>query len=292
MTQTKLWLAFFLMALLPIQPASALTTSENALRLEDSKEGNILLGADHAVLERGEIFKTIVLLWGRLEVHGEVDEIVVLSGHVVFHDGSRLHKSLMVMGGSFESHAGAQVAAESVISKAPGPFWRILQSAGNLWRDHFSWIAKVAAGLVTALFCWLCSWALFHGFPGLQVHTEGRLLKEWPQNLVLGFLGSIAACAVFVLLIISIIGILLVPFYLLALMLAAGISYGAAALWAGHRLLPPKSGKKINPLGFLLGFLALQFLWAVPVWWAALPVLILWTLAWGSLLRGMRLLWR
>lgn len=286
-----LCLVWILAAFLPIT-ASALTTSENALRLEDTKEGNLLLGAENAVLEKGEIYKTIVLLWGHLEVHGDVDEIMVLSGHVEFFDGSHLHKSLVVMGGSFESHPGAQVAAESVVSKVPGPAWRMLRTVGNLWRDHFSWIAKMAAGLVTALLCWLSAWALFHGMPALQTNTEGRLLKDWGKNLTLGFLGSVGACAVLVMLVISIIGILLVPFYLLALMLAAGVSYAAAALWAGHRLLPPKPGKMINPLGFLLGFLALQFLWVVPVWWAALPVIFLWTLGWGALLRAFRLLWR
>jgi len=289
---TRLWLAVIFGVFFFHSSAEALTTSENALRLEDSKEGNVLLGSEKAVLERGEIYKTIVLLWGRLEIYGEVDEVVVLSGHVVFHEGSKLTKSLVVMGGSFESLPGAQVASENVMAKVPGPAWRILQSLGNLWRDNMNWVSKLLAGLITSIMGWLLAWALFFGFPGLQKNTEDSLLKDWAKNLAMGFLGSILAGVVLVLLVFSIIGILLVPFYLLALLLAAAISYAVAALWAGHRLLPPKIGKRIRPAGILLGFLALQFLWAVPVSWAILPVLFLWTLAWGSLLRGVRLLWR
>src|SRR5476651_2033173 len=103
---------FLLLCLAPVG-ADALTTSDQAFRLEDSKEGNVVLGAEHAALEHGEFRKTILLLWGNLDIFGEVDEVVVLSGHVVFHDGSKLNKSLTVMGGSFESQPGAQVAAEN-----------------------------------------------------------------------------------------------------------------------------------------------------------------------------------
>src|SRR5687767_6603340 len=113
-------LLLFLLVLFYAGPASALTVSENSLRLEDSKEGNVLLGADHAVLEKGEIYHTIVFVWGNLEVYGNVDEVVVLSGHVVFREGSKLGKSLVVMGGSFESEPGAEVNSENVVAKVPG----------------------------------------------------------------------------------------------------------------------------------------------------------------------------
>lgn len=288
--RATLLLLFFSLAL-PL-PASALTTTEQSLRIEDKSEGNVLLGAEQAVIEKGELYKTVVLLWGKLDVYGEVDEIVILSGQVHFFEGAKVNKSLVVMGGSFDSEPGADVRAETVVAKEAGPFWRLLRSAGNIWRDHFSWIMKLAAGLVTTLLTWLSGWAMFYGFPGMQDSLEGRLVKHWPQNLALGFLGSLLVPVILVLLLVSIIGILFVPFYLLALLLAAGISYSAAALWAGHRLLPPAKGKKINPWGFLLGLLAFQFLWAVPVWWAAIPVLILWTLAWGATIRSLKLLWR
>ncbi len=290
MLKPFLYLCILLKLILP-DPASAITVSPHALRIEDSKEGNILLGAEKAVLEKGEYYHTVVLLWGNLDIFGEVDQVVVLAGHVVFHEGSKLTKSLTVMGGSFESQPGAQVAAENVIAEVPGPAWRMLISAGNLWRDHFDWAAKLFAGFVTCVFLWLSGWMLFYGFPGLQQITEGRLTKDWAKNFTVGFLGSIAACMIPVTLLLSIIGIPLIPFYLLFLICAGSIAYSAAALWAGHRLLPPKPGKTINPLGFLLGFLVLQFFWSVPVWWSVLPVLLLWHLGWGALLRGFRKLW-
>lgn len=278
-------------ALAPFR-AEALSASANAFRLEDSREGNLVLGADDAVIAPGEVYNTVVLLWGNLEVHGQVEEVVILSGKVTFHPTAQLKKTLVVMGGSFESRAGAQVAPEDVIYRAPGPLWRILQSGGNLYRDHFSWVAKLIGSIFVCLFLWGAGLLLFRLFPNLQGLTEGRMIREWPQNFLVGWLGTIAAPIFLALLAISILGIVLIPFYLLFLGILGWITYLAAALWAGHRLLPPKPRERINSIGFLLGLAAMQLLWASGFWWAWLPVLLLWWLAWGALLRAARQLWR
>jgi hypothetical protein len=282
----------YLLALLLSPRSEAITTSPHAFRVESGQSGTVVLGADHAELEHGESRKMVVLLWGNLEIFGEVDEVVVLSGHVVFHDGSKLYKSLTVMGGSFDSEPGSQVAPENVFAKAPGPLWRMLTSFGSAWRDNIGWVAKLCASVVSAFILWLFGWAFFAGLPAIRALTADSLAPYWPKNLLLGLLGSVGVCVVFVMLLISIVGWLLIPFYVLFLLIAGVVSYSAACLWAGHRLLPPKPGKVINPAGLLLGCLALQFLWAVPVWWALLPVLLLWTLAWGACLRSLPRLWR
>jgi hypothetical protein len=280
----------FLLLILPLY-SHAVTTSPQAFRLEYGKSGNLLLGAEHAELEHAEHVKGITLLWGNLEVFGEVDDVVVLSGRVVFHDGSKLHHSLTVMGGSFDSEPGSDVASEKVTARAPGPWWNMLLSLGSTWRDNIGWVAKLCASLVSAVVLWLLGWGLFSIAPRLADLTAGVMIREWPKNLLLGVLGSFGACVAPVMLLISVIGILLLPFYVIFLLLAGLVSYLAAALWAGHRLLPPKAGRALNPLGFLLGCLAFQFFWAVPVWWSLIPLMVLWTLSWGALLRSFKKLW-
>lgn len=287
----KKFLLLLFCALAPFR-AEALSSSANAFRLEDSREGNLLIGDDQAVIGEGEVYNTVVLLWGNLEVHGQVEEVVILSGKVTFHPTAQLTKTLVVMGGSFESRAGAKVAPEDVIYRAPGPLWRILQSAGNLYRDHFTWVMKLVGAVISCLLFWGIGLLLFRFSATLQGITAGRLMREWPQNFLVGWIGAILAPVFFVLLIISILGIILIPFYLLMLMAAGFVSYLAAALWAGHRLLPPKPGQRINALGFLLGLAAMQLLWASGIWWAWLPVLLLWLLAWGGLIRGGRQLFK
>ncbi len=272
--------------------ADAFTTSPNAFRIIDSKEGNLLLGAEEAVIEPGEVYGTVVLLWGNLTVHGQVEEVVVVSGKVVFEPTAKLTKTLVVVGGSFESKPGSQVAPESVVYQAPGPFWRIIRSTALFWRDNIHWIAKVFAAALLWLVLWGFGLFLFGFFPSLQGLTAGRLMREWPKNLFVGLFGSLVVPVFFVLLVISILGIFLLPIYFLFLLLGGVISYLAAGLWIGHRFFPARPGENLHPWGFLLGLGALQLLLAVGVWWAFLPGLLIWTLGWGALLRGGRRLWR
>ncbi len=279
----------FLLLFLPLS-AEALQVAESSLRIEDEKTGNLVLGSDHAVIEVGEIYGTVLLLWGNLDVHGEVKEVVVLSGHVVFHETAKLTKSLTVMGGSFESKAGASMAAESVVFREPGPLWRALRSATDVWREHLDWVVRAVFGLISCLLLWLFGWALFRGMPGFQ--NALAIGRDWPKNLVVGVLGSLLVPVFFVLLVISILGIFLLPVYFFCLLLAGVLAHLAAALWAGNRLLPPRPGEKLRPLSLLLGLGALHLLWTVGVWWAWLPALALWTVGWGALLRAMRTLWR
>lgn len=273
-------------------PAFALTTSSNAFRIEDSSQGNVLLGAESAKIEAGEVYGTVVLLWGNLAIHGQVDEVIVLSGKVTFHPRSKLTKTLAVMGGSFESLPEAEVAPESIIYRAPGPLWTVVQSVARIWRDNITWVLQLVGLSLSILVMWAFGLLLFRFFPALQGITSGRLLSQWPQNLIIGMLGSFVVPVFMVLLVISIFGIILIPFYLLFVLSAALISYLGAALWAGHRILPPRQGEAVNPWGFLLGLIALQLFWFIGVWWGILPALFLWTLSWGGLLRGARSLWK
>jgi hypothetical protein len=272
--------------------ASAVQISNNALRLQDEKNGTLVLGADQAIIEQGERFRTVLLVWGKLDVYGEIEEFVLLSGQVVFHPGAKVTKSLVVLGGQFESKPGADVAAEKVVFQAPGPMWNLLKSAGALWRDYYAgalrWIGAASLCLIT----WLLGLLVFASFPTLQKNTEGRLSKEWGANLLTGLLATIFTPALFVLLLISIIGIFALPIYFLLLFASGALAYAAAGLWAGHRLLPPKGNRRINPSGFLLGLAVLQFLWTCDVAWASVPAMLLWLLGWGAVVRSLRALWR
>lgn len=284
-------LLVFLLILLASPEAWALKTSPNALRIVDSKSGNLVLGADHAAVEEGEIYKTILVLWGNLEVRGQVEELVLLSGSVKFHPGSKLEKSLVVVGGNYEALPGADVAGEKVSFRAASPFWSLMRSGGNLWRNYYEGTAKIIASLSLCFVLWIFGLVLFAVFPKLQMRTEGILLREWPKNLMAGMIGTILSPVLFVLLIFSIVGILALPFYVLLLGMAGFVSYLAAALWVGHRLWPAKANQRLNPWAFFLGLIVLQIFWYSGVWYGFLLVMILWTMSWGTLVRALRTLW-
>jgi hypothetical protein len=272
--------------------AHALSVSPHSLKIEDTQKGVAVIYSDAAKLERGELYSLIVVLGGHLDFYGESDQVIVLNGKVDFHAGSKLNKSLVVMGGEFTSESGSDLTAEKVVVQVPGPLWKLARWAGYLWRDNVDWIARACAGLVTCFLLWLLGWPLFYFFPALQAATEGSLARQWAKNLVVALIASIGSIVTGFVLLVSIIGWIVLPFYFLLLGFAAFASYLAAALWAGHRLLPPGKGRRIHPGGFFLGLLAFQFFWAVGVSFSWLPVLVLWTLSWGALARASAKLWK
>ena len=273
--------------------ASALQLSPGAFHLNDRREGNLLLGAESAQIEAGESYGTVLLLWGHLEVYGTVDEVLVLAGKVSFREGSKLNKNLVVMGGSYEASPGAGITNESITARAPGPIWRMVRSGATLWRDNFSWILALAASVFSCALLWVAGYILFLIFPGLRATLVGRLGTEWVKNLVVGMICACVAPAFGVLLVISIFGVFLLPLYFFLLFLAGLVSYLTAALWAGQRIYrgPARKGR-LSGRALLVGVVALQVLWLVGGWWGLGPICLLWTLAWGALLRSLKSLWK
>ena len=272
----------------PAPRAWALDASRSALRIEDRSAGNLLLGADQARIGPEERYRTVLLLWGQLEVAGEIDEMVILSGRVTFTAGSRVKESLVLMGGSFDAQPGADVDLNKLKLRSPGPLWSLLRAAGGLWRENIGWLAGLVGSLSVVAILWLLGWALFSWSPRIQGITAGRLSREWPRNFLAGLLGAVLVPAIGVLLVISILGLLLLPVYFLLLFLAGLVSYLGAALWAGQRLLPPRNGRRFSRRGLLAGLVILQLSWVIGGW-GILLVLALWMLAWGGLLRGLRM---
>lgn len=272
--------------------AFAVSTSDGAFRLEDSTRGSIVLGAQRAFLHEGEMWKSVVVLWGNMEVSGQVDSMVILSGKVHFNKTAKISKSLVVMGGEFDSDNGAQLSAEQISFRSPGPLWSALKSTVDIWREHYEGITKWIMAVSFCVVMWLFGLLLFLAFPKLQDLLVKKLLSEWAKNLAIGIIGSFFAPSVFIMLVISLIGWPLIPFYLLFLSLMAVVSYIVAAAWLGSRIFPSKSSKKIKASALLLGLVLMQIFWTVQVPFTSLAALFFWTLAWGSLLRAVRSLWK
>lgn len=271
--------------------ARALALSPNSLRIEDRENGTLVVGSERAELQAGDGYHTVLFVWGRLDVFGETDELVMLSGKVVFHPGSRVKKSLVVVGGEFEAKPGADVAGEKVVFKAASPFWSLLRTAGTLWREYYAGIVRWVGAIFLCVATWLFGMLAFAMFPGLQKITADKLGKEWGKNLFAGLLASVFVPAVLALLVISVIGIVAIPFYFLFLLAGGALAYAAAGLWAGHRMLPPKKGRRLNPLGFFLGVAAMQFFWSVTIPGAGFVAFALWLLGWGAVVRSLKGLW-
>jgi hypothetical protein len=287
------WVAIYLLLgmIAPFSSANALITTENTLRIE-ANSGNLILGSEKAEIERGEVFRSVILLWGNLEIRGQVKDVLVVSGKVTIHEGAVVQEKVVIMGGEFVANSGANIQSDQILYRTPGPIWNILQSILRAWVDNLSSILKWVALISLNLFYWVLGYFLFAYSSTLRGIASARIFSQWAPNLFAGILSSFLVPIFCGLFIVSIIGILFLPFFLLFLAITFVIAYWGAALFVGHRLLPAKGNQSINLWGFALGLAIFQTIWILDIWWGNLGMLFLCFLAWGSLARGFKLLWK
>ena len=262
--------------------AFALTTSSSALRIEN--QGTLVLGAERASVEPEDHFHSVVFVYGTLDFYGEADDVVVLSGKVFFHKGSKVSK-LVILSGEYSSEVGSNLNNSNIVFQAPSFWWRILTSLGGVWaslaKGAVFWIFIVFSTLMT----WLSGLMAFAMFPKWRERIETKLVRNWARNSFAAILSLLLLPGIIIGLIITLVGIFLLPVLVLILLTLASFSYAGAGLWVGSWFITSKKSG-VHPMGFLLGLVLLEVLWYSGIWGTSAFVLLLWFLAWGSVVRA------
>ncbi|MGQ0723522.1 MAG: hypothetical protein ACT4PE_18385 [Candidatus Eiseniibacteriota bacterium] len=226
-------------------------------------------------IERDEYIEgDVVAVGGQVTVLGHVEgDVVAVGGDVVLEDGAKIEGDAVAVGGKVREQGSAEVLGESVSVDIPfanldwargwGGWHGDFDSHTKRWFS-FSWdIAFLAAALLVSL--------LIYALAGKRLEVVSRRIDEQPgQSFLIGLLGACATpfALVFtsILLIVTIIGILLVPVLVICVgaMIASG--FVAAALTVGRRVVAArqKSGE-LGPVRgsyfhIFVGFLALSAL--------------------------------
>jgi hypothetical protein len=214
----------------------------------------------------------VVAVGGKVTVLGQVEgDVVAVGGDVVLEDGARIEGDAVAVGGKVRESGSAEVLGERVSVDIP---FANLDWAGGWGGWHgdvhkarwfsFSWdIAFLLAALLVSL--------LIYALAGKRLDVVSRRIDEQPgQSFLIGLLGACATpfALLFtsILLIVTIIGILLVPVLVICVgaMIASG--FVAAALTVGRRLVAARQkGGELGPVRgayfhILVGFLALSAL--------------------------------
>lgn len=271
--------------------AQALLTSENSLRIE-ANSGNLVLGSEHAEIESGEVYESVVLLWGNLHVHGQVKDILVVSGKVHIHPTGKVKEKMVITGGEFELLPGAEVRSDQILYRSPGPIWNVLVSVAKGWQENIGTFLWIGLLLFLNIFHFLCGSIFFRFSSTFRGILVGRLGTQWLQNIGAAILGIVCLPMAIGLFVVSIVGILLLPLFFLVLVISFLFAYWGAALWVGQRIFPPRRNQPMSYWGYILGLTVLQILWWIGYWPGYLVIWLVFLLAWGSLLRSIPMLWK
>lgn len=258
--------------------------AESAFRFETNQK-TILVGNEAAVAAE-EVLREVVFVGRKLEVFGKVESLTMIAGEAIVHPGGKISK-LVLVEGKFQTQGGEVPPSHEIEYRNLGFWWNFfLNSFGfvdQFWRQIFFWTFSI----LTVLFLW--------GFTLLIAIVAPRFAKRFYQeffskvikNFFAAFLVVIFSPPLWVLFVISIIGLFFLPILLGIYLLLGFFSYLYLAYWLGHRIYPSRGSGECKPMALLLGFGILQALWMSGISYAWTFLWVLWFLSFGQLVRMM-----
>jgi len=261
---------------------SSLAKPDTAFRFETNQK-TILMG-NEAVVASEESLPEVVFIGRKLEVFGQIQSLTVVTGETVVHAGGKVSKLVLVQG-KFQTLGGQVPPPQEIEYRDLGFWWNFfLSSLGfvdQFWRQIFYW----AFSIISVFLLW--------GFTLLAVLIAPRFAKRFYQeffyeiggNFFSAFLFFMMSPPLWVLFVISIVGIFLLPFLFAFYLLLAFFSYLYLAYWLGHRVYPSRGFGELKPLALLLGFGILQLIWISGHRYSWVLLFIFWFLSFGQLVR-------
>ena len=268
----------------------ALAASQAAAQSRDGDETVVSLGGDYT-LAAGERADEVVIVGGSATVEGEVDgdvvvvmgsvtlagtahvdgDFVVVFGSATIEPGAVVERDLVVVAGGLDAPPGFRAGGEQVVVAGgfgpDGRFGAIAPwfSEGLLWGRPFvpglNWMWVLAA-----LFALL--YVAINLLFERPVRACVEVLAEKPLSAGLaGLLVVLLIGPVLFMLIVSVVGMVVIPFLACAVLLAGLVGRVAAARWIGGRVIAEddSAGWQQGTRSLLIGMALVGATYLVPV---------------------------
>lgn len=236
------------------------------------------------VIDGGHVEGDIKTLSGSVTVDGHVDgDIKAVGGDVTLGPKAHVSGDVHVVGGKLVRDPSAVIEG-SVVQKKMEAWRYFLDSVPfGAARHMFPWVVFAAIG---KLIGWLALALLIGLLFGKHLDAATRYVVERPLGSVgMGLLGWVGLPIGIVALVITCVGILVVPFWTLGFFLSLFLGIFVSAYWLGSMLFPKASREDEHPYRVLLvGTLIVTLVGFVPLIGFFLKWFGLGTLGLGALL--------
>jgi hypothetical protein len=273
-----------------------LGSSVNAEPVFSEQERNIVIW-NNLTVPQEKTYETIVIMNGDVEFFGKATHLVLVNGSVRLMEGSELSNKPTVLSGRIEQMAGALIADQTSIeteetfwSEWKDDFQEYVQDLRNFFNAQktLKWLAlplmvgiPIAIGavifLIAALFLIIA--------PDFAKRAEWNLRQRPFGSLIWGFGAYVLFLPLVLLMALSIVGIPLIPFFVLfaLLVIFAGLIAGCLAV---GRLILSFVGIQSYLGGVALGIIAVTALHLIP-WIGPICGSIIWIAGGGGILRSL-----
>ena len=257
------------------------------LKAGDSADVVVVIGGSATV--HGKVRQAVVTIGGSSEVDGEVgDAVVAVMGNVHLKPGARINKDAVAVAGTLTVDSGVKVAGDAVsvggkLAVADGA--KIHGQKVNVGLPipfiNADWLGKWLRYCVFEFrplapqvgFVWIIAGVFFlfylfiaAVFPRPVQACVDALTQRPATTVLMGILTKILVPVVILILAVTVIGLVVVPFLMAALFLGAVVGKVAILEWLGlHIGRRLGSGFQKPLVAFLMGTILLTLLYLVPV---------------------------
>ncbi len=243
----------------PLPPELLRRARKKALAFTTIVRHDIVKGGSDIVVEENELVKgDVTALGGDVTVKGKVEgSVVAVGGDIIVTSTGEIEKDATSVGGGVRRLPGGVIRGQDVgIGFFPRDIMRIP------FRSHHRVGLPIAAGIVKILFVLFMGLVVFSVAPNNVTKVKTKLEKEMLKSGLVGFVAEILILPLFVVLLITIIGIpvaiLVEP---LAILLAMLLGYIAASLYIGEKVKENTNIKPQTPLlTVLLGIILVELI--------------------------------
>jgi len=255
-------------------------------RLKLQNQETIFIGSD-AVITAQENYQKVIVLWGDLDFSGTTDEMIVLSGNVHLRSGSRIEKSLVILGGGLARDNGSFIKGDQIQFQAPSslpkPLLLVAPYIGLAAEGTHWFIVKT----FQILFLWLSGIFAYFIAPRFLKNVEKKFRKEKTRNFIFSLFALLLFVPSLLLLVISLIGIPLIPFYLFLYGSSLFLAYIVMASILGQWLPPQQENKEYSSWRLFLGLVVLLVFRMIFPLMGFMIISFFAFISWGALLRAL-----
>ncbi len=248
---------------------------KSAFSLGESDSKRVFVGKS-IHLKVDEISEELVLIGGSGRIDGEVDRLVVIGSNIKLGSTSIVQKELISIGSLVEKEDGAQVRGQEVTILMP--------IDSRLWND-FRHSIKFGSQIGWSLFSFLS--ILFLGFLYTKLapefHRDALLYLDERRfrSFLWGVVGVAAIVPLAIFICLSLVGILLIPAYLVTVVTALTVGYICGAIYLMLKI--PIIQRTPQWTILILGVLTLTVIKPLP--WGSVAVAIVAIAGFGAILR-------
>ena len=265
-----------------VERGSLIKVGESVTLASNERTDNIVVfGGDITVM--GHVRQTVVAIGGTVRVSGSVGDAVVAVGQdVVLEAGATVDGDVIAVGGDVRRDPAASVQGDVTVVAWSG--------LGESWDEIIGFGLLAFLGLsIWGFLGWLVvmfvvGWLLLSLLPK-PMERQTEALRTSPMHMLgWGVLAFLLFVPLIMLMVLTILGIFLIPILVLAYVYAGVIGVVVSALLLGHRLSDPLKRDSISPVAALaIGLVMLGLIRLIPVL-GAIVTLILWLFGFGIIL--------